>query len=197
MSLRPRESLALRCAPWVNLVLPGAGLVLAGRIPLGLMHGLVFAASANLALVAVLLFPDDLPRWAAALGVGFTAGAYAGGQLRLAHALRSQRAAAVAAGRRRALWEIRRLMEQGEYGPALDVLAPLARELPDDLLVAYRLAQVLTAAGTTHAAAAAWGRVRALDRHGVYRSQLRAWERGEPVWSGRAATDVDNEGGPH
>jgi len=42
--------------------------------------------------------------------------------------------------------------------------------------VAYRLAQVLTEVGAPAAAQAAWGHVRALDRHGVYRVQIRAGE---------------------
>ncbi len=111
-----------------------------------------------------------------ALGIGFAAGSYFGAQLRLARNMRRSRTEDAAARRRRILAETLALMQRGEYARAQEVLSPLSREAPDDLLVAYRVAQVLTETGPPPAAQAAWKRLRALDRHGIYKEQLRIHE---------------------
>jgi hypothetical protein len=103
--------------------------------------------------------------------IGFAAGSFFGAQLRLAHTQRAIRADELAAVRRRTLTEIQSLLNRGEPARALELLHPLARRFPRDLLVAYRLAQVLTASGNKHAARAAWQQLRTLDRHGIYRTQ--------------------------
>ena len=142
----------------------------------GLVVGLVFAACANLAVAAVLLFPDDFSRTVQALGIGVAAGSYVGAQLRFVRGLRDWRARVAATGRRQVLWEVRALLERGEHARALEAIAPLAGQATGDLLVAYRLAQAVSGADTAEAARAAWDRVRALDRHGVYKELIRAEE---------------------
>jgi hypothetical protein len=176
-----------RWGPLVNLVLPGGGLILSGAIASGLLVGLAFTACASFALLAVLLFPDDFSRTLQALGIGAAAGSYVGAQIRFVQTRREARVQAALARRRRALWEVRSLLESGAHGQALESVAALAREWPDDLLVAYRLAQVLTEAGAPAAAQAAWGHVRALDRHGIYREQIRAGEQRVAQRAGGAA----------
>lgn len=160
----------------VNLLLPGGGLILLGEVASGLLVGIAFAACANFALLAVLLFPDDFGRSLEALGIGVAGGSYFGAQLRMAQTVRGLRERALTAERRRILWTVRGLCARGQYGEALKVISPLSTREPDDVLVAYRVAQILSEAGTVHAARAAWQRVRELDRHGVYRQQARTFE---------------------
>lgn len=171
------EPVHARWAPWVNLLLPGAGLVLIGACWSGLATGLVFAACTNLALASVLLFPDDFSSAIRMLLIGFAGGSYVGAQLRYAQAMRGIRAAELAALRRRVLAETQSLLKSGQPARALEVLSPLARRLPDDLLVAYRLAQVLTETGNKRAARVAWRQLRTLDRHGIYRQEALRNER--------------------
>lgn len=167
----------MRIGAWLNLLLPGGGLVLIGCVTSGLLVGMAFTLCANFALAAILLFPDDYSHEVHCLLIGLAGGCYVGAQLRYAQTVRAVQARAAAERRRRALWEARQLIEQGEYGRALNVISPLAREQPHDVLVAYRMAQALTEAGTAHAARIAWKRVRVLDRHGIYKQQIAAYER--------------------
>lgn len=170
------EDRRARWAPWINLLLPGGGLILAGAVWSGLLIGVLFAACANLALAAVLLFPDEFSRTVQTLVIGLAAGSYVGAQLRLSRQVRERRAQSAAALRRRLLGEAREHLARGERAQALAAIAPLAELARRDLLVAYRFAQVLTAVGDVQAARAAWEQVRTLDRHGIYRAQTRVHE---------------------
>jgi hypothetical protein len=164
-----------------NLVLPGAGLVLLGHVAAGLLYGSMFVACANFALVAVLLVPDDISGTWQALGIGLAGGAYVGTQVRLAQTVRGAQQAA--AQRRRAEWlrNAQLALAQGAVAEARAALTPLIEEAEDDLLVALRWAQLVTAEGDSSAARDAWRRVRRLDPHGVYRAQVQAFEQGLPV----------------
>jgi len=173
----PASPWAERAAPWVNLILPGAGLILVDSLLAGVVVGLLFTACANLALVELLLFPDEWSRELKLLTVGVTVGTYFGAQLRLVVTMKTGRERSRTAHRRARLWEARALTEQGEHIRACEVLNDLCSENPDDLLVNYRLAQSLTDAGEVPAAREAWQRVRSLDRHGIYRAQIDAHER--------------------
>ena len=95
------ETRAGRWAAWVNLLLPGGGLILLGAVGSGLLAGLLFIACANFALVAVLWFPDDFSGTTQALGIGLAAGAYVGAQVRVMAQVRRLRAEGTAARRRR------------------------------------------------------------------------------------------------
>jgi tetratricopeptide (TPR) repeat protein len=165
---------AARRATWLNLLLPGGGLILVGAVPSGLLVGLVFAACANFALAAALLFPDDFPPAAQLAGIVLAAAAYLYAQARLAQAVRDLRRQAAAALRRRVLAETQELLARGDHARALAALSAIADQAGADFLVAYRLAQALTAAGNTAAARRAWLRVRELDPHGIYKPQVAA-----------------------
>lgn len=160
-----------RLAPWLNLLLPGGGLIMINAAWSGLLIGLAFVVAANIAVVAVLLFPDDFSAGTRGLLIGLAGGCYVGAQWRYAQTVRDRRERALAARRRRALEESRLLLLRGEHDAALESVQPLAELLPRDLLVAYRVAQVLTAAGNRPAAEDAWQCVRDLDKHGIYRQQ--------------------------
>jgi hypothetical protein len=165
---------AARRAAALNLLLPGGGLILVGATGSGLLIGLVFAACANFALAAPLLFPDDFPRPAQLAGVVLTAAMYLLAQARLAQSVRDLRRKSQAAVRRRVLAQTQELLARGDAAGALAAILALVDTDHDDLLVVFRLAQALTAAGDVTAARAAWLRVRELDPHGLYRQQIRA-----------------------
>ena len=63
-------------------------------------------------------------------------------------------------------------LERGDGDAALEALEPLRIAGKQDLLVAYRLAQVLTMKRDVSAGLEAWQQVRTLDRHHVYRRQI-------------------------
>lgn len=173
----PSSERAQRWAGTVNLLLPGGGLILLGATWSGWLVGFLFVASANLALAASLLFPDDFSSRAQSLLIGLAAGCYIGAQVRVAQSLRQRRATEFQARRAEHLRQAQEHMQRGDARAARAALEPLAADAAHDLLVAYRLAQVLTAAGDAEAARAAWARVRALDRHRVYRQQIEEGER--------------------
>lgn len=162
---------------WVNLLIPGGGLMMIGRVWLGLIIALLFALLANCALAFSLLFPDDVPSWAGGLTTGLAGGTYLGAQLRFAQTVRSRHREAATAHRRQALEAVRACMAAGQYGQAWEAIRPLAAQADRDLLVAYRVAQVLTAKQDVNAALDAWHLVRRLDRHHIYREQIVSNER--------------------
>jgi hypothetical protein len=152
-----------------NLVLPGVGLILAGRVAAGLAIGLLFVVLANGAVAATLLVPDDVSPWVQALVIGLAAGTYVGAQLRLRYALEDTARAARRDRRDAALRVVRACVERGDGEAGWEALRPVAEDAEEDLLVAYRVAQVLTLRGDRTAARIAWERVRRLDRHHLYR----------------------------
>jgi len=165
-------------AAWgtVNLLAPGSGLILAGRIWGGLLIGLIFCVSANIALAASLIAPEELsPRWRG-LWIGIAGGAYVGAQLRLASVLRRGASQAAAGLRRAALRAVSEALLADNPRVAWGAIQPLLPLAESDLPVAYRVAQILTALDDVDAARAALAHVRKLDRHHIYREQIRQLE---------------------
>lgn len=160
-----------RAAAWLNLAVPGAGLILIGRARIGLVTGFAFALSANLAVASRLLIPDDVPTWAQNLAILTACVIYIAAQ-----ALLLSSPSGASAGRipdrvrRAALGEIERLVAVGDFEVArsvIDANHALARE---DVHIAFRRAQVLTEINAADAADA-WRKLAALDRHDLYRSE--------------------------
>lgn len=158
----------------VNLLIPGAGIILLGWIWVGLIVGLVFVLCANYALWATLLIPDEFSAWMRGLGIGLAGGTYFGAQLRLAWTVRRQQQQRYAALRRAALAAVQTCLRRGDYTAAVAAIRPIRQQADRDLLIAYRWAQVATGMRDVEAAWAAWRRVRALDPHRIYRDEIRA-----------------------
>lgn len=171
-SWRPIETARL-----VNLLIPGGGLILLGRIVAGLIVALAFTLLCNLALAATLLIPHDVPEWARRASIGATAIVYVLSQLLVAHVVRVERRAAEAERRREILERVVRELAAGRAAEAWEALEPLRPLAESDLLVAYRAAQVLTALGDGPAALRAWKNLRRLDCHRIYRSEIESNER--------------------
>ena len=157
---------------FVNLTVPGGGLILIGSAPLGVLIAVLFTATANFAIAATLLIPDDVsPTWRG-LCAGLAIGTYLGAQIRYAQTVRSQRNRTAADRRHSALHVARTALAAGHVDDAWRAIEPLAGLADDDLVLAHRLAQVLTARGDPRAALEAWQRVRRLDRHRLYRDEI-------------------------
>ncbi len=165
-----------RAAGWINLLVPGAGLVLLGHVAAGLILGLIFTSLANFLLAAILLFPDDVSElWRAAAGGGLVL-VYVLAQLGQAQVLRAGAVGVAEQRRREALQSAKERLERGEAQWALQALSPLRETAAGDLLLAVRWAQALSAAGQIEEALAAWEVVRKLDRHHIYRRERVAHE---------------------
>lgn len=180
MSGERRANLARR----INLLVPGGGLILLGRPWLGLTLALLFAALGNFALAALLVFPDDVASWLTGLTLGASAGTYAAAQFRIWSTVRKIGIERQQEQRRAVLGAVQRHMRDGAYERALDEIRGVGGLAERDLLLAYRLAQILTGTGDREAAARAWRRVRELDRHKIYRKELEAHRR---IWGADAS----------
>lgn len=163
-----------RRAAALNLLVPGAGLILLGAPTSGVLVVLAASASATLALLASLLFPLDFSPNVRALLIGIAGGCYVGAQVRLGQRVRSVRDQAAARLRREQLALCQDRLNAGDAAGALAALAPLEELAAVDVVVAYRLAQARTALGDANRARAAWQHLRTLDTHGLYRAQIRA-----------------------
>jgi hypothetical protein len=182
-------------AACLNLLIPGAGVILLGDIWSGLLGGLVFVLSANYALWATLLIPDEFPAWASTLGIGIAAGSYLAAQFRLAQTVRGREREQRAVFRRTALEAVRICLAHSDFAGALAALEPVCDLAGRDLLVAYRLAQSHTGLHDVEAARLAWRRVQALDRHHIYRAELRAAE--EVLAQSHASVDRPSGSAPN
>lgn len=161
-------------AQWVNTFAPGVGLILLRRVWMGLIVSALFTLFANVVVLAVFLLPDEFNAWTAGLSIGLTGGTYVGAQVRLVMVVREARRKRAAEKRRRVLGRVLELMRDGEARAALRELSVLEHLWETDLLVAYRVAQLLSAAADEEAGARrAWQRVRRLDKHRIYGEETR------------------------
>lgn len=156
-----------------NAIAPGSGLVLAGETLSGTIVGLIFIPLAVLALFANLIVPDDFTSTWRALLIGGAIGVFAGAQIRLIRRIENLRKAETASARRTALATAREALIAGDADRAWEALAPLEDVFETDLLVAYRLAQIVTLRGRSAEALRAWQHVRKLDRHSLYGDESR------------------------
>jgi len=168
-----REVKSVADSRWVNLLIPGGGLILIGDCAYGVLAALLFTLAASLLLAGAYLFPDDVSRLWRALALGGVIGAYGGAQIRYAQTVRLQAEQAFWDLRSAALKRVRRALAAGRADEAWTELTPMMREAETDLLIAYLAAQVLTRRKDGFAALNAWRRVRRLDRHRIYRQETR------------------------
>lgn len=153
---------------WLNLLAPGAGVALLGPVWLGVAVGLIFIVLLNAAIVAIGWVPDEIGLRARKLLVLGAAIAYILAQLAMSRAARRYEHTTAAALRREALQAALEALAGGNGEAALLALQPLRSADPDDLHIALRVAQALSA-GNSPDAAVAWEHLRRLDRHHIYR----------------------------
>lgn len=162
-------------AATLNLLVPGGGLVLLGALWTGVAAAVLFTLLLNFTIAAVLLIPDNVPPVARGWAIGLTGGVYLGSQIRLASHVREQRQRRATLLRHEALLAARQHLLAGDAEAAWVALQPIADRFDRDLLVAYRVAQVQTQRAPADVAAEAWERVARLDRHRLYRGEIRAF----------------------
>lgn len=167
----------LRLAQRINWWLPGVGLILAHRLWLGLAVGVLFTLLANLVIWGAAIVPDSVPRFFLFLTGGLLAGTYAGAQYLLSRDVRHRRAAAHRAERTRILNQATEFLARGDIDRAGACVEALLPHAEDDLMVAVRVAQTLTAARDAPRGIEAWLRVRRLDIQAVYRRDAEEGER--------------------
>lgn len=167
MATQQRARTLLVC----NALVPGSGLILQDRLAPGAGLGLIFAGVSNFTLAAFWLIPESVPSPLAEVGLGATVATWCVAQIATAQRLRSGGRKDSAVQRRGALRLVQDALAAGDADAAHAAIAPLAELADQDLLVAVRLAQVLTAKRDAAGAAGAWERVRRLDRHHIYRAQ--------------------------
>lgn len=160
-----------RAHRWLNLIIPGAGLIACGAVLSGLIVSLLFILTANFAIAATLIVPDDVPRLWTGLTIGVVGGTYIGAQFRLAQTLRERQRSDAIHQRREILSQVHERLLAGDADGAFEAIERLRPQSETDLLVAYRRAQVLTARGDGLAAQRAWQHLKLLDRHHIYRDQ--------------------------
>lgn len=160
----------------VNLLIPGSAVILVGGPLPGALLALLYAAAASFAIWAVWIVPDSAAPWMTGIAVAFAAAAFVAGQLQLAQSLRRRRAERATDARRRVLQRVARCIDDGAYREALEALRPLQAAARQDLLVSFRVAQVLTLARIVPEAEAAWRHLRAIDIHHIYRDEISGYE---------------------
>ena len=148
---------------WINLIIPGGGMILLGYEVLGLLVALLFTVAGSFALLATLLVPDDVSPTMRGLSIGIALGTYIGAQIRHAQTMRDRTEKELDALRRTTLQEVRRALLENQPEIAWERLQPIMLRVEEDLAIAYRAAQVLTARGDGYAAVSAWRRVKRLD----------------------------------
>lgn len=176
----PRGPAHAGLAAALNLVLPGAGVILLNAPWTGLGLGLLFALCANLAIVALLILPDDFTRGTAQAIILLTILSYLAAQASLTVTLRQATRRTLAAERRNALRVMQAGLDAGDAGAALHALEPLLEHQPDDLALLSWRARLLDVAGRRADADAAWLEVAKRDPDGVYRAELRARRTSSP-----------------
>lgn len=146
-------------APWLNALVPGAGLILLRREWLGLLLALLFGLCAQIGLWGLFIVPASVPRWvtvAALVGAGL---AWVCAQYTLVVQLRRS----FGPGTTR---EVERLCQQaeeaiggGDYDTAKELLLVALTLNDEDPGANVQWARLMTALGHVHRARRAWARV--------------------------------------
>ncbi|MFH1745483.1 MAG: hypothetical protein ABIG44_00400 [Planctomycetota bacterium] len=168
------ESRLISLAAVVNLLIPGAGIIILQRIWTGLLVGLAFIVCANYALWVTLLVPYDFAPWARGLSIGLAGGAYVGAQIRLAYTAHSRQHQLASALRHETLAAVQDCLRRGDFLAAAQALEPLREQHKNDLFIAYRAAQIASGLKEPDAIKSAWRQVQKLDKHHIYRAEVRA-----------------------
>lgn len=156
----------------LNLLVPGAGLILIGRLLSGWSLALGFAITANLAVLFIFVIPVDINPAVRSASIGSAALLYVAAQGLFASAVRFDLQAAMRDQQSRVLRSVHRLIAAGDWSAAWQELQPLLPTADGDLLIALRAAQILTVVGDRAAAAAACEDLRRLDKHHICRADL-------------------------
>lgn len=153
----------------LNLVVPGAGLVILHQDIAGIALAVLFALFAQIALLGLLVVPANMPPM-----LSTAAGVVAGAIWLIAQWLGWKQARIVfGAQRERELHLLRervtRAVEDKRYTEAGDLLNIATRIDDEDLDLHLQTARIAALTGQFHAARQAWRRVMQLDNAGLHR----------------------------
>jgi len=171
MSQQQHHRVRRVCAFAVNLIAPGAGLVILRRDALGVSLVVLFVILAQVAIWGLLLVPSSIPDFvsiAACVGAGvvwLAAQWMVHNQARRAFGVESERELALLRDR------VARAIEDERYADARDLLGIGLQVDDEDLDLHVQTARLLMLVGQLREAQRAWRRVVQLDRAGQYRKE--------------------------
>ncbi len=163
----------LRWALWLNVIVPGAGLIALQRERPGVAVAAVFAVAAQVALAGLLLVPAMITRDAVTAAALVAAGAWLVGQVLLLGRMGQVQDAQERLMASARVEQARDAFLAGEWAEALALLRAAATyddELAD---LNWLSAQVHTAVDTSDKARRQWRRLAQVDRAGRYESDIR------------------------
>ena len=158
-------------APWINLAVPGAGLVLLRREWLGLVLAVLFCFCAQIALWGLLIVPASIPGWITGSALAGAVLTWIGAQYTLIIRLRR----AFGPGIAREIVHLCRSAEEaiaaGAYDRGEELLLVALTLNDEDPRVNTLWAQLMTALGRFRHAHRAWKRVVQVTCDGAERRQ--------------------------
>ena len=151
-------------APWLNLIVPGAGLILLRWEWLGLALAMLFCLCAQIGLWGRWIVPASIPGWVTTSALAGAVLVWVAAQYTLVIRLRD----AFGPGVKHDIIRLCRLAEQaladGTYDQAEELLRVALTLNDEDPRVNTLWAQLMTALGKFHHARQAWHRVLQLSR---------------------------------
>ncbi|MCP4594761.1 MAG: hypothetical protein GY842_28855 [bacterium] len=158
-------------APWLNLAVPGAGLILLRREWLGLTWAILFCLCAQTCLWGWLIVPKLIPGWLTSSAAGGAILTWVGAQYTLVVRLRRAFGAGVEQEVGRLCGLAQTALEAGDYTRAREMLLVALTLNDEDAQVNSLWAQLMTALGKIAQARRAWTRVVRLTRDDLVRRQ--------------------------
>lgn len=153
----------------LNLVLPGAGLIVRRREWLGVVLALVFGICGNVALAGLLIAPDAIPSWTPWLAVSICVLTWFASQGLLW--LQCRRLTDCARGIESLLSATRAALDQGDIDAALNSLESAVSLDEEHVEVNVLWARLCERQGRSSEARRWWNRVVELDVQRRYRSE--------------------------
>lgn len=154
------------CAWTLNLLVPGAGEVLLGRVVLGTVRALAWACLAAAAVYQVIFAPDSYSRVTAICLACLAAGVYLSSQVMLALGYRARRRWLGDRNRDEIFKAATAAYLQGRLDEAGSLLSQLLRADPDDVEATLQQAAIARRRGDAAAARSGLCRARYLDDEG-------------------------------
>ena len=160
----------------LNLMVPGAGLILLNRVGSGLVLGLAFSITTAALICARFITPESYSGSTRVFLFLAAAACYIASQSLVARAFVARDHQRDAERRREALKAAALASTYGDHDRAAEILRRQLRAHPADLLLQVRLAEVLEKSGDLAGASEVWQAVQVLDKHRVYKTRIEAFQ---------------------
>lgn len=163
-----------RFALILNLIVPGAGLILLQRDGLGLVISLLFCVCAQIGLWGWWIVPASVPRWITFSGMAGAGVVWLGAQYLLRARMRTAFAPGIEHEIERLCAEARQAFDAGEFAQAEELLLVALTLNDEDVRVNALWAELMTSLGRFQNARRAWRRVIQLADDAAERRQAAA-----------------------